>query len=418
MFDYAGKHTADDIANRAASRTSERPRGAAQRIAEIANRLHELRLVPPPRYGAARGSIYGSALRISVQGLLLGDADAESRLSRICALLTHGATVSLSPEDFGEQSSAVESWQQFCEIIAAALPKKAQPGQSLGICVHSHQLPLEAYCLIADSVFGAGPRFVFLDSLQMNSHCDVRIIERAEHNWTFLWRQRGRKRPVMPVYGGMVRSVCPLLADEVAALVLPDSGLHVPVDSAWLPVGLPLTRFATPDGRIQWDVLSAALRHAVDLAEEMLDLLAWHDPRQRADAIMNRRLAFRLTGLGDLVSMRGQNPADLSVLNDTIEVARRIRQLLYDCSSRIATHSGAMPALMQANPVSGWGAGAQRDSWQRHWKEAVRKSAVRHRNLLVMSPYSVLPAASPYTAAYANLLPVIAQHRRDSRAGT
>jgi len=403
MFDYAESHTAN--------RSPELPRGTTERVAEITYRLHDLRLVPPPRYGAARSSVCGSALRISVQGLLRGDADAESRLSRICALAAHGVPVSLWPEDFGAQSVAVESWQRFCEIIATALPGNAQPrppGQALGICVHSHQIPLEAYCLIADSVLGDGPRFVFLDSLQMKSHCDVRIIERAEHNWTFLWRQRGRERPVMPVYGGMVRSACPLLADEVAALVLPGSGLHVPVDSAWLPVGVPLTRFATPDGRIEWDVLSSALRQAVDLAEEMLDLLAWSDPRQQADATMNRRLAFCLTGLGDLVSMRGQNPADLSVLNSTVEVARRIRQLLHECSSHIASDNGAMPALLQANPVSGWGAGAQRDSWQRHWKEAIRKSAVRHRNLLVISPYSVLPAASPCNAAYANLLPVIA----------
>jgi hypothetical protein len=396
MFDYAGKQTPSQHCS------------AVEGVDALVRALQETGFTPPPRCGPARTVACGTGLRISVQRLLHGEADAGSTLQRLLALVARGLPVSLSPEDFGSEASAVESWQQFCEIVASALAARGQSARGIGICVHSHQIPLEAYCLIADAVLGAGPRYVFLDSLQMMAHRDARVVERAERNWTFLWRQRGRDRPVMPVYGGMVRSTCPLLSGEVAALVLPASGLHIPLDSAWLPIGLSLTKFASADGRIKWSLLSPALHRAVSLAEQLLERITWHDPQQQADARMNRRLAFCLSGLGDLVLTRGQDPADLNCLEQLAGVVDRVRREIYARSGSIAAQSGAMPALLQTSPVSGWKAGLQRDNWHRCWEAALRKSAVRHRNLLVMSPYSVLPRNAACGTGFADLLPLIA----------
>ena len=43
-----------------------------------------------------------------------------------------------------------------------------------------------------------------------------------------------------------------------------------------------------------------------------------------------------------------------------------------------------------------------------HFEAARRRAAVRHRNLLAISPYSVLPSQSACDPAYADLLPLLA----------
>jgi hypothetical protein len=52
------------------------------------------------------------------------------------------------------------------------------------------------------------------------------------------------------------------------------------------------------------------------------------------------------------------------------------------------------------------GQGRLRNAWEQRWLRAVRSSATRHRNLLVLSPWAFFPAnnADP---AYTNLLPLL-----------
>jgi hypothetical protein len=87
-------------------------------------------------------------------------------------------------------------------------------------------------------------------------------------------------------------------------------------------------------------------------------------------------------------------------------IAARIREVLKDESAKLAALSGPLPALSPADLTTGWLSGSGRELWQNAWQDALRKSAVRHRNLVVMSPASVLPAGAD--PRYADLLPVIA----------
>jgi hypothetical protein len=57
---------------------------------------------------------------------------------------------------------------------------------------------------------------------------------------------------------------------------------------------------------------------------------------------------------------------------------------------------------------------ARKGDWQRRWREAVAKWAVRHRNLLVMSPYSVLPSGDHDVKDFIDLLPAL--HHADAFA--
>ena len=377
--------------------------GASSADAAIAR----LGLTPPPRYGDCRNVVCGVAERVSVRDTLENTEAQKLFLRRICSLIGSGIPVNLMPQDFPAARGGVDSWQRFCEVIRAALSRAGLSARQVGLCIHSHQMPMEAYCLIADVVLGRGPRYVFLDSLQMLPHGNPEVEQCADANWSFLWRNRNADRPVMPAYGGIVRSACPLLADEVAAAVLPGRGLHCPLDSAWLPVILPITDFATASGRVRWRRLRSAIRDVLLIVEQMFDQLDWHSPGQRSDALQNRRLAFEVTRIGDLVYSRGDDPTSLECLQRLASTISRIRTELRRQSARIAADSGVIPALVEANHVEEWSAGPQRDSWSQHWEDALRRSAMRHRNLLVISPYAVIPTGVASNPGFSDLLPAI-----------
>lgn len=396
MFDHAGRQY------------DRRQCAVGDSLDTIDAALRNLGFVPPRRYGNERNVVCGTAMRVSVREVLDESEPGRATLERLCELVGSGVPVNLSAEEFGEATSVIAAWQRFCESIHSALSQRGLTTGQLGICVPSHQMPLEAYRLIADAVLGRGPRYVFLDSLQMSPHSNPAVDERAAANWLFLWRQRTANRPVAPAYGGIVRSACPLLADEVAATVLPDGGINAPNCTAWLPITLPMTAFATACGQINWASLTSAIGKALSLAEQLYGQVRWHDEQQQQDSRDNRRLAIVMAELGDIVMRRGDDPTSLACLRWLAGVVTRIRDELRTQSRMIARRDGPLPALEQANHVGQWQAGPQRESWRRHWDTAVRHAALRHRNMLVISPYSVIPSAAPSTVAYGDLLPVLA----------
>lgn len=362
---------------------------------------------PPQRIARDRSIRCGTSFRVSVGRVLADECAAAELLASLRELSAKRIPVCLVPDDFPVELPAIDAWTKFCELLQAGLSKQAGCHPFLSFCMHSHRMPLDAFCLITDSLLGVGPRYVYLDSLQMAEHGDARVAECTASNWRFLWRHRNHPRPVQPVYGGLVRSTCRLLADEVAAAVIPTRSLLAPAGSAWLPIGLPITRFCSQQGALDWQGLQAALRQLLNLADRLLPALRWHDPRQRADASTNRRVAVCVTGLGDLLLQSGRSPGALESLNWLTRLVRCIQKELSAESARRAATGDLLPALAQTNPVLGWAAGKHRERWLKQWEIAVSETAVRHRNLLVLSPSSVLPDRHRNCAEFADLLPVL-----------
>ena len=350
----------------------------------------------------------GLSIRVSVSKIIADKFAAEGFLETLASLIAKKIPICLQPEDFPDAYTPIDAWQLLCEAIADHLSHKKLPKRQIATCMHSHRMPLPAYCLIADSLLGRGRRYAFLDGLQMAVHRDPRIETRTSANWVFLWRQRNVGYPVIPVYGGFVRSACKLLADETATTIEPAASMLVPRGTAWISVGLPITRFCTDAGRIDQQRLEDALRALVTLADQRIDECSWHGSLQRADALTNRRLAVHISGLGDLLQKRGHHPGSLESLESLTHLVRATRNELLTTSAKLAAERGALPALLEANLVGHWQEGAQRDRWQRYWRTAVNQTALRNRNLLVLSPASVLPSNGVNSAAFTDLLPLLA----------
>jgi hypothetical protein len=235
----------------------------------------------------------------------------------------------------------------------------------------------------------------------MQSHVDERVQARTESNWRALWRDG-----LMPAYGGFVRSACPLLADEAATAVLPVTGLNVPQRSAWLVLCMDLAALADQRGRLDPADLEAVIADAVPLADALLDQVRPATAAQRRDAADNRRLALLVGGIGDLVAMRARDPADLDCLRELHAEMLALRDAVNLASAREARRSGPLPAL--SLPLHEWFDGHHQVRWRQHFEAARRRVAVRHRNLLAMSPYAVLPSKFACDPAYADLLPLLA----------
>ena len=368
---------------------------------QLCREIAALGFDPPPDEPA------GAALAVPIAGIAAKDERATALFRQLGSILSSYGEVCLRVTDAGDGVDTIDTWQACCERIRTFAGLRGIEISRFSACMPAHLMPAESFRLISDSILGGGSRYLFLDSLQFEEHVDAETQRCARSVWTFLWRHRRAPRPLMPVYGGIVRSGCPLLSAEVATAVLPPHGMQVPEGSAWLPIGLSLTRFAGNDGRVDETRLARSLERLLPLADELIDNIEHACPRQRRDAALNRRLAVSISGFGDLVARRGEDPTELSCLTWLSELAALIRRVLQTESSRLAALREPVPALTPSDLTVEWRAGSSREAWQSVWRDALSKSAVRHRNLVVISPYAVLPRQARAQPGYADLLPLI-----------
>lgn len=354
----------------------------------------------------------GAAIRVSVQQTLQSPLAAEHLMRRVTLLLHEQVPLTLALWELGAEDESVRALEDFCGILRASLEAERLGAGKLGISMQSHLVPLKAYLLICTAILGRAPRYIVLDSLQMRHHdCDI-VQAEADSNWSFLWSVRNASPTVVPAYAASVTTRCPLLGDETATAILPETGQQVPVESAWLPMQISLEDFSNGRGRLHWESLETALHEAVDAGDQVLEQLYWHMPQQRNDAWQNRRLAISIDGIGDLVVERGADPGDLRCLQWIDQAVARIHAILWNRSRTLAQQTEPLPALLSNWPAVSWDCDIKKSDWDVRWRRAVANSAVRHRNILVMSPYSVLPRRSTASYDFVDLLPVL--HHADA----
>jgi len=231
--------------------------------------------------------------------------------------------------------------------------------------------------------------------------------------WQRLWEMRDLA-PITAVLPAVVSSPCPLLADEAASAVVVPMQAQVPEDSAWVPLEVDLCNYLDGEGELRLASLDAALHARVEEGEQRHDVGNWSSQAQRHDSWLNRRLAIFVRGFGDVVAKREVDPSSIVALRNVRTIATHILNTLASASRGMAERNGYCPAL----DVVGAGVmrhGAEMDA---RWRRAVADNALRHRNLLTLSPWDVFPRHGRADLRYLNLLPVLAcansvSYRRD-----
>lgn len=376
-----------------------------EQVAALLRRLRAAGIEPKIHTFSWGVSSGGIALRVQVRELIAAPDQLRDWLEDIRGLLERGVRLTLTLDDLGLDDRSIEYLQCFCDEVRAALPVGGLPKQQLGLCVAARDIALPAYQVISSAVLGCGPRYVAVSG----DYMDIDTVNRAiATDWSALFQRRTGLAPLWPVYAAGIRTCCPLLNNEATNALLPGSGIAVPGGSAWLPMELDITRFAAANGVLDHDAIAQALDTCVALGDGLFSLLSWPKEQQEMDAWLNRRLAIMLTGLGDLVMLRGQSPADLSCLRELDQLVASIHDALWKKSRQMAELCGPLPMLEQQHPAGRWSDDAHNQAWAERWQKAMETAQVRHRNLLVMSPYSVLPRRGPIGRDYIDLLPLIA----------
>jgi len=342
----------------------------------------------------------GVSIVVSVQQILDSKSSIKQLANTVSGHLAQKTPVTLTVSGTGDGDVAVKTLEMFCRQLRDA---GIRPDTLLGLCLRSSSTPLRAYAFITRCWLGDGPRFVIPEKSQMlhplgkNSNAQF---------WEYLWRHRGTRWAVLPAYSDDVTTQCPLLADEHASAVLPGAGIRAPADTAWLARLIHLPQFADSAGVVDLQALNKSLLACIDSGDRQIDLQRWPTRGMQHDARANRRMAIQITGIGDLVKLRKADPSDLAVLQSLSQLMKQVQTTVWNRSAELARGTKLLPAIARHEPALAVSDGQHTMHWAARWHAAVERCAVRHRNLLVMSPYAVLPGDDD-CAAYSDLLPLI-----------
>jgi hypothetical protein len=108
-------------------------------------------------------------------------------------------------------------------------------------------------------------------------------------------------------------------------------------------------------------------------------------------------------GWGDVVAHGNADPESLAALREVQELVKHVAATLASASRAIADTDGYCPAI----DIAGARILEHGGEMNARWRRAVSDNAVRHRNLLSLSPWDVFPQQGPADFRYTNLLPLL-----------
>jgi hypothetical protein len=379
----------------------------AQRAYQLCRQLEVAGVEPQVLIAGHRVRAPGAALAVNARTSFESGV-AESQLyEQTFAILAASQGLSIAITGLDSTQAAANALHRLCEILRAAARDACVAANVVEIAIDADAVSPQSAWSTRRELLGDGPVYLIADGERMNPAQGWSTPERCEQFWLQLWHLRDSSA-IRAACASVVSSQCPLLSAEAATTVLPGCGVQVSAGSAWLPIHLNLMRFADERGVIDEAALEYALHCSVDSGDALLDLLEWPNATTRHDAWLNRRLAIIVSGLGDLAMQRHLDPGGLRCLDNLSELMRWVQQTLHSRSRQHARQVGHAPALDLGDPGRLLASGDARDDWRMRWRHAIDKGAVRHRNLMVLSPWSVFPSDSPPDMRYANLLPLVA----------
>ncbi len=173
---------------------------------------------------------------------------------------------------------------------------------------------------------------------------------------------------------------CPLLATEHGRCPWSSRELMVPSESAWVPLAIRVPESGADE------CFGRELDALLDEAEAMHDEATWPTPRMQEDAWLNRRVAIELKGLGRYAVSRSASEVHRLVGWTSARLQAR--------SAEWARRRRPLPSIRIADPTRRMRPSRSREQWQRRWQAALVTTAVRHRNILALSPWSILSDGS------------------------
>lgn len=364
-----------------------------------------MRLPPPP---AANVEVPGAgvALLADAHEMLASELALAQFREQVCDVLAGRLPLAIRIAGLGDGQTAVSLFGRVCAALAAAAAASHRQASGIEIAIAAEALPPESAWLQRRQFLGDGPLYLLTGESLLQPRSRSSPSECYDSFWLQLWRLHDEGQ-VRAAYAPLVTSQCPLLSAETADAVLPLSSIQVPGGSAWVTMRLNLSHFADARGSLNRIALRDALHRCVDSGDALHERFSWPTASMRHDAWLNRRLAIEINGIGDLVIRRRHDPRCFSCLQRLSDLLFWVQATLRERSRVNAIESGNLPALGHSDPTRGLPDGRVRDVWCKRWSAALDQNPTRHRNLLVLSPWSMFPGGNIRDAGYLDLLPLL-----------
>lgn len=337
---------------------------------------------------------------------------------RLAPLLAHGAEVGidLSVLERGQRSDAIrrEQMRLVAAGLAAHLPAALAP---FGVAAHGLVFAVTAdhpglgELLRLRSCTGLGrPRVVL--RLPDRLLLALRGADRAEtgawpgdpvRQWQGLTSLAHREPGIHLVLQHTTRPACELAGNERSDAVLPGSLFETRAETAWPTLVLALDQLAATTPATALPELRRLLAAGLRLTDNLVDQLDWPSPELAQDALVNRRLAVHLSGIGDVFDRWGLDPAASASAQLAVRWLGIVRRLMLRESNALARERGPFPGLELRDIETT----LARSLGNERARRLLRRAGLRHRHLLVLSPWALFPrrAARRPLPAYLHLLP-------------
>ena len=348
----------------------------------------------------------GTSIRLHVADAMVCGAAAERVYRQAYDVLDGRQPLSVTVAGLESTTDSSRKLAQLCEILRAAARDARVDAVSISIIVAADRIAPQLVWASRNEILGPGPVYLLMGNSLLRPSVDNDVRRRQDEFWLQFWQLRSTGL-VRAAFAPLVTSPCPLLPSESADSIMPTSFLQAPAGTAWVPKSVNVARFANDRGEINSCALQNYLHQCIRTGDAAHDDLVWPTAAMRHDAWLNRRLAINVTGIGDLVQRRSLDPTSFATLKDLGGVLQEIRNLLCDYSRELALQKEYLPALDLVYPAKGPGCDVLRLSWQKRWRKALQFAAIRHRNLLAMSPWSMFPSAKKVDSRYCDLLPLL-----------
>ena len=336
---------------------------------------------------------------------------------RLAPLLARGAAVALDLSTLARgEACAVTRREQMHDVAAGLADALPQVLRRYGIAPQRLLLSAEAdhpglgdlLRLHGTAALGHPPLVLRLPDRLMQSLQDDRAGDRhreALGRWQGLTALAQREPGIHLVLQRTTRPSCSLASSERADAVLPASLFETQADSAWLALQLRLDRLVAADMATALTELRELLRSALRFADNLVDQLDWPSPELAQDALVNRRLALHVTGIGGVADRWSLDPTDARSVGLLLRWLGLVRRLLVRESNALARERGPFPGLELRQLTRS----LARSLGEERARRVLRRAGLRHRHLLVLSPWDVFPEHAPRwpTASYLQLLPAI-----------
>jgi hypothetical protein len=329
--------------------------------------------------------------------VILRSGTATARFTgQVIEALSRNIPVALRVTELGRKPEAPDCFTRLCKTLARDIATAGYSAAAIDLTIDANMLQ---------------PGYAWERRLQYLGRGNVNFVldEQTPSNAKLvlaLWHLRNVPQ-VRFAFWPLTSSACPLLSAERALHVLPEIALQVPAQSAWSLARFDVSHYVSCNGATDLDAIRRDIAQLIDAADALHDRVRWPSAAMQQDAWFNRRIALQLTGLAGVVERCGYNPRCHATLARLQVLVAGIREAVLERSRRLAARSETLPAIAASSPFLGMTDGPQRRSFEKRWLRAVRRSGTRHRNLLVLSPWSLFPAKNA-DPAYANLLPLLA----------